>query len=208
MSELDDSFSALLGRQPSDAEKQHLHQVKTALGLRNNDALWLLLIALEHYHHLYEEVPGRIEELTRRTLYGIQATAETAMREAAEITKMELARAVAATAQTVAQDTATRQKWQWLTVGVGAVALALLVAAGAGYWLGKEAGLAESEVKAREAQAAAVWATTPDGQLAYRWAQTGELQRLARCDDSVLARDRQQGRAVCLAKKGSGWWLP
>ena len=52
------------------------------------------------------------------------------------------------------------------------------------------------------------WATTPDGQLAHRWAQTGEWQRLARCDDQVLTRDRQQGRAVCLAKKGSGWWLP
>ena len=52
------------------------------------------------------------------------------------------------------------------------------------------------------------WATTPDGQLAHRWAQTGELQRLVRCDDPALIRDRQQGRAVCLAKKGSGWWLP
>jgi len=44
-------------------------------------ALWLLLIALEHYHRLYEEVPGRIEEITRRTLYGLQETAETAMRK-------------------------------------------------------------------------------------------------------------------------------
>ena len=208
MSELDDSFTALLGRQPSEAEKQHLHQVKTALGLRNNDALWLLLIALEHYHHLYEAVPGRIEELTRRTLYGIQATAEMAMREAAAITQMELAKTVAATAEQVAQDTATRQKWQWLALGMAVIALALLAAASAGYWLGKDAGLAESEAHAREAPAAATWATTPDGQLAYRWAQTGELQRLARCEDQALTRDRQQGRAVCLAKKGSGWWLP
>ena len=208
MRELDDSFTALLGRQPSDTEKQHLHQVKTALGLRNNDALWLLLIALEHYHRLYEEVPGRIEEITRRTLYGIQETAETAMREAAAIAKMELTKAVAATAQTVAQDTATRQKWRWLTVGVGAVALALLVAAGAGYWLGKDAGLAESEAHAREEQAAATWANTPDGQLAYRWARTGELQRLARCEGGALTREKQQGRLACLARQNSAWWLP
>lgn len=48
----------------------------------------------------------------------------------------------------------------------------------------------------------------PDGPLAYRWAQTGELQRLAWGEDPALTRDRQQGRAVCLAKKGSGGWLP
>ena len=46
------------------------------------------------------------------------------------------------------------------------------------------------------------WATTPDGQLAHRWAQTGEWQRLARCDDPALTRDRQQGRAVCLFPEG------
>jgi hypothetical protein len=41
MSELDDSFAKLLGRQPSDAERQQLYTVRDALGLKNNDALWL-----------------------------------------------------------------------------------------------------------------------------------------------------------------------
>ena len=39
MSDLDDSFAKLLGRQPSDAERQNLYRVRDALGLKNNDAL-------------------------------------------------------------------------------------------------------------------------------------------------------------------------
>ena len=48
MSDLDDSFAKLLARQPTDAERQRLYQVRDALGLKNNDALWLVLMALEH----------------------------------------------------------------------------------------------------------------------------------------------------------------
>jgi len=148
-------------------------------------------------------VPERIDALTRHTLYDSQATAETAMRETEEITKMEWAKVVAATAEKVARDTATTPKGQWLTTGITVAALVVLATVGAGYALGKDAGLAEATGIARDEAAAATWANTPDGQLAYRWAQTSKLQRLARSEDQTLTRDRQQGRAGCLAKKGS-----
>ena len=130
------------------------------------------------------------------------------MRESASVTQMELAKAVAATAEQVARDTATTQKWRWMAGGIAASAVAVLAAVGFGYGLGRETARAEAAAVARDAAGAATWAATPDGQLAYRWARTGELQRLARCGDQTLTRERQQGRAVCLAKKGSGWWLP
>ena len=38
-SSLDDSFAKLLGRQPSDAERQQLYRVRDALELKNNDAV-------------------------------------------------------------------------------------------------------------------------------------------------------------------------
>ena len=47
MSDLDDSFAKLLGRQPSDAERQSLYRVRDALGLKNNDALWLVLMKMK-----------------------------------------------------------------------------------------------------------------------------------------------------------------
>jgi len=34
--------------------------VRDALGLKSNDALWLVLMALQHYQSQYEKFPGRI----------------------------------------------------------------------------------------------------------------------------------------------------
>ena len=36
------------------AQFNQLFAVRDALGLQNNDALWLVLMALEHYRDLYE----------------------------------------------------------------------------------------------------------------------------------------------------------
>ena len=57
MGELDDSFATLLGRQPTDKEKQALYRVRDALKLKATDAVWLLLMALQHYETLYEQLP-------------------------------------------------------------------------------------------------------------------------------------------------------
>jgi hypothetical protein len=76
MSNLDDSFTKLLGRQPSDAERQRLYQVRDALGLRNNDALWLVLIALQHYEQLYAGIPDRIEAAAKKAARSAAAQAQ------------------------------------------------------------------------------------------------------------------------------------
>ena len=68
MSDLDDSFAKLLGRQPSDAERQSLYRVRDALGLKNNDALWLVLMALQHYQGQYEKFPQAIAQAAKDTL--------------------------------------------------------------------------------------------------------------------------------------------
>ena len=44
MGELDDSFTALLGRQPTDRDKQALYRARDALKLKPTDAVWLLLM--------------------------------------------------------------------------------------------------------------------------------------------------------------------
>lgn len=58
--QLKSSFAELLGRQPTEAEEKRLYQVKNALGIHNNDAIWLILMALESYNTLYEQYPARI----------------------------------------------------------------------------------------------------------------------------------------------------
>jgi hypothetical protein len=63
--DLDDSFTALLGRQPTDREKQALYRTRDALKLKTTDAVWLLLMALQHYETLYEQVPAKIATAAR-----------------------------------------------------------------------------------------------------------------------------------------------
>ncbi len=50
-----DRFAALLGRAPTDAEKLELVRVKEALDLDNNDALWLLIMGLDHLRGRFEQ---------------------------------------------------------------------------------------------------------------------------------------------------------
>ena len=184
MSDLDDSFAKLLGRQPSDAERQSLYRVRDALGLKNNDALWLVLMALQHYQGQYEKFPQAIAQSAKDTLVNFKVTADATVKASAEAAKADLAQAVAAAAQEVAHNTSAKQMWQW---AAGCIAVAFLCfglfgwhmhsEGRSGYSLGYGTGYNE----AKDEKAAAAWANTPEGRLAYRFAQSGELQRLARC---------------------------
>ena len=60
--DLRSTFDQLLGRQATEREVQNLYRVKAALGIRDNDALWLVLMALESYASLYSTYPGRISD--------------------------------------------------------------------------------------------------------------------------------------------------
>ena len=64
-------------RQPSDAERQQLYTVRDALGLKNNDALWLVLMALQHYQDQYERFPNAIALAAKETLASFKETADT-----------------------------------------------------------------------------------------------------------------------------------
>ena len=60
---LENAFQQLTGRTPTDADRERLYRAKNALGLPDNDALWLLLIALDYYQSLYEKIPSQIGKL-------------------------------------------------------------------------------------------------------------------------------------------------
>jgi len=94
-------FERLIGKK-SDEEIRRLYEVKDALGLADNDALWLVLVALEHYDALYRTYPAQIAEEARRTLADVQrGFAEAAALEAKRAHR-KLAEAVAAAAVKIA----------------------------------------------------------------------------------------------------------
>ena len=81
----------------------------------------------------------------------------------------------------VASDAARKQQWKALGAGIAAAAISLLVTGWVCFDAGKEAGYGAAIKVARNETAAAAWANTPEGQLAYRLALAGSLQQVARC---------------------------
>ena len=185
MSELEESFSKLLGRQPSDTDRQQLYKVRDALGLKNNDAIWLVLMALQHYQGQYEKFPQAIAQAAKDTLATFKITADATVKASAEAAKADLAEAVAAAAHEVAHNISAKQMWQWaagcLTVAFLSVGLFGWYTNSSGHEAGYSSGYGIGYAEAKDEKAAAAWANTPEGKLAYRFAQSGELQRLARC---------------------------
>jgi len=131
MSELEHSFTKLLGRQPSDAERQHLYRVRDALGLKNNDALWLVIMALEHYQNLYENIPERIEASAKKAARSAAAQAQTDINSAVAQLVPSVEAAVREGARwALAQESLGRSM---LTLIAGCVISGLLFAAGMMY---------------------------------------------------------------------------
>jgi hypothetical protein len=55
-------FLEVSGELPDDVSLLRMRRVSTALSLRDNDALWSVLVALEYYARLYEAMPERIRQ--------------------------------------------------------------------------------------------------------------------------------------------------
>ena len=209
MSELDDSFALLIGRQPSDKQRQNLYRVRDALKLKSNDAVWLLMMALEHYETLYSRHPALIAEAARDVTKEVRETALAQVRGAAADTTKALAQAVAEAATASAKKAAGAQRLKWM-VGCCLVATACLSTIGWGaHGQGRRAGYAIGYEAARNryenAAAAASWANTPEGQLAYQLAKAGSLRELATCSGHGWF---ERYGACYAGARTRGWRLP
>ncbi|TXH12243.1 MAG: hypothetical protein E6R02_05115 [Gammaproteobacteria bacterium] len=60
-----DAFEAAWQRRATPEEADRLHRVQSILGVKDNDAILVLMVALEHYQGLYSAMPARIEEAAR-----------------------------------------------------------------------------------------------------------------------------------------------
>jgi hypothetical protein len=62
VSTLDDSFRELVDRLPTDEVRQELFRARDMLNIKNNDALWPLLVMRRHYETIYSRVPALITQ--------------------------------------------------------------------------------------------------------------------------------------------------
>lgn len=181
MDALEENFAKLLGRQPSDTERQQLYRVKKALDLKDNDALWLVIMALQHYQTQYEKFPNAIEKAARDTLDHFKITADAVAAASSQKAKADMANAVAMVAKDVASEVSKKQMWQWAT---GCIAVSLICLGLVGWSMhesGKKTGYSMGYQEAKDERSAAAWANTPEGRMAYKLAKFGDLYRLAKC---------------------------
>lgn len=118
---LERSFEKLIGRQPTEHEVQRLYRIKETLGLRDNDALWSVLIALESYDALYRKYPQMItDQVMESTRLQRVAIAEMADSEAKRAMGA-LAEAVGRTSEVVALQAVKSAGLQWC--GIAAIGM-------------------------------------------------------------------------------------
>lgn len=209
---MEESFAQLLGRQPSDKERQDIYRARDALKLKNNDAVWLLVMILGHYETLYAKFPALIAQAAKEATKNVREVAAVQVQAAAEETKRTLALAVAEAATASARQAAGAQMWKWAGGCVLAATLCLLAT---GWWAfsrGRSEGFANGWSVAKQecanAAAAASWANTPEGQLAYGLAQAGSVRELATCSGRGWVIERGSCFPQLVKGQMYGWRLP
>lgn len=120
---IESTFEQLLGRQITEKEKEHLYRVKNALKIHDNDALWLILMALESYNILYQQYPALIQKEVEL----INEKQRELMNETAKIETQKafnsLAEAVCYTSRSISNKMA--DAYRWISWGWAAVCLVL-----------------------------------------------------------------------------------
>lgn len=175
------AFEAAFHRQPTAEEVGRLERVMDVLDVRENDAIMTLMVVLEFYLSLYGSVPGRIEAAAKAAVGETKETTEKIAATAAQLAHGDLVEQLGKAVNQVASDAAKKQQWKALGAGIAAAAISLLVTGWVCFDAGREAGYGAAIKVARNETAAAAWANTPEGQLAYRLALAGSLQQVARC---------------------------
>lgn len=175
------AFEAAFQRKPTQEEVDRLARVMNVLDVRENDAIMVLMIVLEFYNGLYSSMPGRIEAAAKTAVGETKETTQRVAATAAQLAHSDLVEQLGKAVNQVASDTAKKQQWKALAIGIGAASISLLITGWMAFDQGKEAGYSAAIKVARNESAAATWANTPEGQLAYRLALVGSLQQVARC---------------------------
>ena len=86
---IDEAFARVVGRPPSEEQRDRLHRLREVLGLRDNDAFWSIVIALEYYDSFFRQYPAQLARETQRCIEGVRAAfAVAAEKETAHVERV------------------------------------------------------------------------------------------------------------------------
>lgn len=77
----EDRFNALMGRALRKEDRERLAKVRNALGIRANDAVWDVMIALDYHLQLYSAVPKQLAAEREKLVAELDAVARGVGRE-------------------------------------------------------------------------------------------------------------------------------
>lgn len=214
--ELSEAFQKIAGRPATDAELQAIFRAQSALGIKENDSLMILMFALEHYRGLYGEIPEKIAQAAAGMESAARAQLDAVMISAVNEASGALTAKVAAVAAKIAGAKAAAERSKWLSIAAGVCAAALFLSAAGGWMVGSggkaaavETARAEGLRDAMDTKAAAQWAATDEGRAAYKMWKSGTLTSLVQCSGAGwYARDGFCFPGADRAGNITGWRLP
>lgn len=183
------TIQKLTGREPTARELADIQRVQASLGASDNDAILLVVAALNTHQKLLSDFPNELSQEFAKIVLDARLTAEKQLQASVLNVQASLAEAISVTAQEVAQTVSKRSLTQWICASIAIIGTVLLttgyMAREAGLHEGFQRGLAE----ARDERAAATWSNTANGRAAYRLDKINVLSPLLTCTIPGWRRD-------------------
>ena len=201
----------ITGTEPTTEQVQRVQAIAHSLNIPSNDAMMPILIALEQYHGVFSILPSKMQTAANIAAQNAAAQSATAINQAVAKAVTNLGPQVGAAIVKVANEYEYANKIEWIA---GVIIVTCVVLAGFGLWMhniGVDSGFGLGYNQAKDEVAAAAWANTREGLVAYKLARAvgGEdnLLHLLKCDNPGW----EHKKNICYpfaAKDGTyGWRL-
>ena len=205
-------YKNINGCEPSADDVLRFERLIQELQTTPNDSLLTVLMAFDHFHLKIEKSSRSFTNEINTSLEVAKCDADRIFRSSVESWKAELAKAhtlaaeetskaIADTAATITKNHSKIKLNQTIMGCVFLTILGLFTAVGGGFYIGREEGL-------QEAYKINGWLQTPDGKMAFKLFESGELDALGTCSKPGWEKTKD---GLCIpkpSKKGLyGWRL-
>jgi hypothetical protein len=206
MKNVTSAFELLTGKAPNDLQLQTLHKLKQTLGIRDHDALWEVMIALQYHLDLFKEIPDAIREMAQELIENLKDASSSVNQDFESSCIAEMDKAInmiqAATKRfeaesqknisesqkdftksirndslSIMKDVSEKDKLRWMSISFATCGVASLIFAGVGFWLGGMKGYND----AVDVNTKYHWSNTSNGKVAFRLYEGGDIHKLATC---------------------------
>jgi hypothetical protein len=208
-----DALRALLGREPSDAERQKAIRIINAIGLDETDDLAKAMMLMGLVETLLKEIPKQVEAAATVSTDRVRETADRVIEASVAEAQAKLADSVASVAQKVANDVAGKAKWQATAIAMTVIAALIGGFSYTAYGIGFNVGHVEALTELKNAEVAAAWANTEEGRSAKRLAAVTSISSFIECKfEGYRITGAKDGRKGCFPDKDApryqGWHVP